>query len=821
MTQDTWTKPTPGAFDSWTDSSAWSLGAQPTSTEDAYLGSTTFADVVIPSNETANSIAADSSDILDIANDSVFTTAAGTGSNVNEGEILDGFGTLIIDGTFDNGKTGVVELAPATDFGVPGELITTRSLTLTGSGAFEMQIGSGPASNEIVGVSEITTPNFINQTETISGTGTIGNHLNFTNDALVETNNSTSSGPGFLTILASAEGGSFTNNGTVQADNGGTIEFGADGKSATVDNENLITANSSGSSTFLQVAGNVTIDALAAGTIGTIILQGTNPSDDNIGSDGNAATLDLIDQTLSGAGHVGDMDITLTVSLGSMIEADDSGQFLVLYTGSNTIHSTGILIANNGGILSIDSDVNNSNTIDALAGSAVNIAASISGTGSIDIDSDGTVALIVGTVSQNVNFAGSGGSFVLDASGLFTADIVGMAAGDSVEIAGSFTAGEHAVWQQTTSSAGTLSLYSNGVDLYTLKLTGTYSTLNFVVSSGGVGETLVTEQNTPSYPEFSGNNDEWILSDGNWVESAGPGSHPSGYNVAGTGDWTGDGTDGILWFNPTTGDADEWQFSNTQWSISVDLGTHPVNATDGASYQIAGTDASTDFPGNGIDDVLWTSPNSDGTIATDIWELSSSGKWSASVSPGSHPADYTVAGTGDWTGDGTDGILWYNASTGDTDEWQLSNGQWAHSVDLGSHPLNSDGNSYQIAGIGDFFDNGIDDVLWTSVNSDGTIATDIWQLNSSGNWTSTPGGSSPGTHPAGYEVVAVGDFTATGTSDILWFNPTTGDTDEWLINNGKWAASMDLGTHPGNFQIAGVGDFNGDGTKDILWHSAS
>jgi hypothetical protein len=48
-----------------------------------------------------------------------------------------------------------------------------------------------------------------------------------------------------------------------------------------------------------------------------------------------------------------------------------------------------------------------------------------------------------------------------------------------------------------------------------------------------------------------------------------------------------------------------------------------------------------------------------------------------------------------------------------------------------------------------------------------------------------------------------------------------GDVDEWLINNGQWAGSIDLGTHPGNFQIAGIGDFTGSGTSDILWHSSS
>ena len=317
----------------------------------------------------------------------------------------------------------------------------------------------------------------------------------------------------------------------------------------------------------------------------------------------------------------------------------------------------------------------------------------------------------------------------------------------------------------------------------------------------------------PSYPENPGNNDEWILSNGQWAASAEPGSIPSGYQVAGTGEFTGSATSDILWYNGSTGDTQEWLLNYGGWAGSVDLGTHPVNGTDGASYQIVGTDNSTAFAGNGIDDVLWTSTNSNGTVAVDIWELNSSGQWMASVSPGSHPAGYSVAGTGDWTGNGTDGILWYNASTGDTDEWQLNNGQWSASVDLGSHP----GSSWTIAGVGDFFGNGRDDVLWTNA-SGGTVQTDIWELGSNGQWINSV---SPGSHPAGYQVVAVGDFTGNGTSDILWYNASTGDTDEWLIKNGQWAGSVDLGTHPGNYQIAGAGSFTGNGTSDILWHSPS
>ena len=161
--------------------------------------------------------------------------------------------------------------------------------------------------------------------------------------------------------------------------------------------------------------------------------------------------------------------------------------------------------------------------------------------------------------------------------------ILGAAATDSIDATFvSFTVSEHAVWQQASSAGGTLSLYANGAELASFNLTGQYNSLDFNVSNDGGGNALVTMQNTPNYPENPGNNDEWILSDGQWAESADPGSHPAGYSVAGIGDWTGSGTDGILWFDPSTSDTDEWQLSNTQWSASVDLGSHPGN------YQISG-----------------------------------------------------------------------------------------------------------------------------------------------------------------------------------------------------------------------------------------
>jgi hypothetical protein len=304
---------------------------------------------------------------------------------------------------------------------------------------------------------------------------------------------------------------------------------------------------------------------------------------------------------------------------------------------------------------------------------------------------------------------------------------------------------------------------------------------------------------TVTYPAVSGNIDEWLLSNGHWAASAEPGSGPSGYEVAGIGDFAGGSTDGILWYDSGTGDVSEWMIDNTAWAGSINLGAHP------GSYQISGVG---DFTGNGTDDVLWTTVAGNGQVETDIWELAN-GQWTASVSPGSHPAGYEVAGVGDFTGRGTSDILWYDPTTGNVDEWLIANGKWAGSIDLGSHP----GGGWQIAGVGDFGGNGIEDVLWFNA---GTGQTDIWEL-SNGEWSAS---ISPGTHPLGYDVAAVGNFTGTGTDGILWYNPSTGDVDEWQLSNGKWSASVDLGIHPGGYQIAGAGDFTGNGTTDIVWHSA-
>jgi hypothetical protein len=78
-----------------------------------------------------------------------------------------------------------------------------------------------------------------------------------------------------------------------------------------------------------------------------------------------------------------------------------------------------------------------------------------------------------------------------------------------------------------------------------------------------------------------------------------------------------------------------------------------------------------------------------------------------------------------------------------------------------------------------------------------------------------------GTHPAGYTIVGSAEFTGDGTSDVLWFNPTTGDVDLWKMQDGHWAGSVDIGLHPLGWQPIGIGDTDGNGIADVWWREGT
>src|SRR5262249_49843849 len=129
-------------------------------------------------------------------------------------------------------------------------------------------------------------------------------------------------------------------------------------------------------------------------------------------------------------------------------------------------------------------------------------------------------------------------------------------------------------------------------------------------------------------------------------------------------------------------------------------------------------------------------------------------------------ASFNVAGIGDFDGDGKRDILWRSAS-GELDDWTMNGPVISSSAQLtfNGAVVRPDA-SFSIAGVGDFNGDGKSDILWRSTSG----AVIEWQMNgsviaSAGFVTSNGAAVSVA---ASWHIVETGDFDGNGTSDILW-----------------------------------------------------
>ena len=154
-----------------------------------------------------------------------------------------------------------------------------------------------------------------------------------------------------------------TIDGYVQVDAGASLAL--DG---TIDNEGTINLVSDcGPSTNLVIQANVTLQGGGQVTL-------TDGGESAIVTNGSAVTLTNVDNTISGAGTIGDRTyLTLVNQHDGTVDANICGATLAIDT-SNTVTNAGTLEATNGGTLQIADVVNNSNVIAAYAGSTVYIS---------------------------------------------------------------------------------------------------------------------------------------------------------------------------------------------------------------------------------------------------------------------------------------------------------------------------------------------------------------------------------------------------------------------------------------------------------------
>lgn len=410
----------------WTDSADWSTGSVPASGDDVLIGLNSHAATVKSAADvTIHTLEITSGDTLDLN---------GGNFNVTDGLPFGMFGFIDVDsanfqidgGTINNSAT--IDLTPSGN--ITTDLTIFNTVQLNGAGSI---VFAGNGNDGILGGSpSAKLTNFDNN---ISGTGFIEG-LVFINLSTIETNNSL--GAGTLRIVGSAYGGSFDNENSLFADNGGTIELGdwaGTASSTILDDDGAISLLSTGAVTTLEIANSVTITTTFGD--GLIGLDGTDPANDRIISNGSTASLTLgAHMTVLNTGTIGDANLTL-VNEGDIFA---TGRTLVINTGANTIvngfggeletdlmsggacyldiqsgvQNSGTIAAGTNGLVTIDrASTNNSSGVIAVGnGGEIIVDSSIFGlNGSeIEIGSGGLFDLRPGgTVSQGVEFTGSGG----------------------------------------------------------------------------------------------------------------------------------------------------------------------------------------------------------------------------------------------------------------------------------------------------------------------------------------------------------------------------------------------------------------------------
>jgi ELWxxDGT repeat protein len=275
-----------------------------------------------------------------------------------------------------------------------------------------------------------------------------------------------------------------------------------------------------------------------------------------------------------------------------------------------------------------------------------------------------------------------------------------------------------------------------------------------------------------------------IISGGTLTSGGAAVAPDASWSIAGISDFNGDGNADILWRN-SSGEVATWLMNGTSITSGADLTSGGVAVRPDASWSVAGTG---DFNGDGNADILWRDTSGEVAIWTMNGNTITSGADVTSGGSAVRPdASWSVAGIGDFNGDGNRDILWRSTS-GQVSLWTMNGSAITGGGDLtsGGAAVRPDA-SWSIAGIGDFNGDGNSDILWR--NSSGAL--NLWQMNGT---TITSGGAvtsggvavSP---DASWHVVEIGDFNGDGNSDILWRNDS-GVLSEWLMNGNTITQSV-------------------------------
>ena len=132
------------------------------------------------------------------------------------------------------------------------------------------------------------------------------------------------------------------------------------------------------------------------------------------------------------------------------------------------------------------------------------------------------------------------------------------------------------------------------------------------------------------------------------------------WTLAATADFDGDGKSELVWRHASTGE-------NLVWFVDgmAKTGEAPLDTEPDTTWAIV---AAADFNGDGKPDLLW---RNGATGENRVWFMNGLTRTGEATLDVEGDLAWTIVGTGDFNGDGQPDILWRHAVTGDTTVWYM------------------------------------------------------------------------------------------------------------------------------------------------------
>jgi hypothetical protein len=235
------------------------------------------------------------------------------------------------------------------------------------------------------------------------------------------------------------------------------------------------------------------------------------------------------------------------------------------------------------------------------------------------------------------------------------------------------------------------------------------------------------------------------------------------------------------------------------------------------------------FNADSFADLLW---HNGATGASQAWNMNGATRLSFL----NFDSGLNVADSSGWTpvgivSDGTEfgprrDVIWHNGSTGQTQLWIMNANGTRDSFANTDPSLNMlDSSGWRFAAVGQF--NGIRNFDWVWHNGT-TGQTQIWFMDGSVGRTGFVNldSSLNLADSSGWTIAGADDFDNGGTTDLVWHNGTTGQTQVWFMSGGtrlgftNLDSSLNVADSSG-WRFVSVQDMDGDGHGDIIIHNGA